>query len=331
MNDGTEKFCNEFILKLSDILGSEQLRAVKERLYVHLREYEICPKKYEVMNMQTDAALNTLKIFMVNKKVEGLSEKTLRYYKAELEKFINVANRPLQEITPNDIRAYIVKEKGHTSKSNQNNTRRIISTFFTWCAAEGYVTKDPSLAVKKIKEEKKVRRPFTEVDVERIRNSARSKRERAMIDILLSTGCRVGELERMNRSDIEGDQMVVFGKGSKERYVYLNAKALVSLDEYLKERDDDNDALFVSELKPHDRLRISGFETQLRKLGEELGIAGGIYPHRFRHTAATMALNRGMPIEQVQEMLGHEKIDTTLIYAKTAKENIKAAHKKYVT
>lgn len=335
MNDNTdnatERFCNEFVLELSDILTPAQLREVKNRLYIHLDGYDITTKKYEIINVQTEEAMDILKMFIVNKKVEGLSEKTLRYYNNELTKFIAAVNKPVGDIRANDIRLYIVKHAGQTSKGNQDNIRRIISSFFTWCTAEEYVNKDPSLAVKKIKTERRLRQPFSDIDVERIRNAAGNKREKAIIEVLLSTGCRIGEIAKMDRSDINGDQMIVFGKGSKERCVYLNAKAIVALDDYLKEREDDNNALFVSEQKPYRRLEISGYEIMLRRLGRELNIAGGVYPHRFRHTAATSALERGMPLEQVKEMLGHESIETTLIYAKTSKENLKAAHKKYVT
>lgn len=160
--------------------------------------------------------------------------------------------------------------------------------------------------------------------------AARDAREKAIIDILLSTGMRIGELHLMNRNDIEGDTVIVYGKGKKERYVYLNAKAQVSIAEYLKERDDDNEALFVAKQKPHRRVKIRGFEIQLRELGRQVGVKD-VHPHRFRRTAATQALNRGMPIEQVQQMLGHESIETTLIYAQSAQENVKASHKKYVT
>lgn len=329
MPDMTERFINEFLLAISDICSVEQVREIKMRMQSAFEEYVLKARKNELMNPNTDEAMEILKMFLLNKKVEGLSDKTLHYYKMSLRDFLIRLNKPVPEITANDIRMYIAKYKGTSSKSNQDNVRRIISSFFTWCTAEEYVAKNPSLRVKKIKGDKKVRKPFTEMEIEKLRDGCTDKRQRAMIDVMLSTGCRIAEICGMNRSDLQGDQLVVLGKGSKERWVFLNTRAQYSLEEYLKTRTDDNDALFVSELSPYNRLQIAGAEIDLRRLGKSVGVPD-VHPHRFRHTAATMALNRGMPIEKVKEMLGHESINTTLIYAKTANESLKAAHKKYV-
>ena len=186
------------------------------------------------------------------------------------------------------------------------------------------------MKMKKIKTPKRIKKAFSEMEIEKIRNAARDKRERAVIEVLLSTGVRVGEIEFIQREDITGDSIIVYGKGQKERYVYLNAKAQLAIREYLKERNDDNPYLFVGQAKPHNRLKQSWYESNLRDLGRSIGIEN-VHPHRFRRTAATLALNRGMPIEQVQQMLGHTEIQTTLIYAQSAQENVKISHKKYVT
>lgn len=325
--DAGERMVKEIMLSLSNVLPDQYMTQTEIAICKAIEEYEIQPKKNELMNVDVESSMRVLAIFLMSKKVEGMSEKSLKYYKSELTKFILSVNKPVESITTNDIRLFIARKD--CSNTTKDNTLRIIKSFFSWCTAEEYVPKNPSLRIKKINAEKVIKKPFSEIEVERLRNGARDVRERAIIEILLSTGCRIGEIHGMDRADIEGDQMIVRGKGNKERYVFLNAKAIVAIENYLNTRDDDNPALFVSEQKPHNRLKISGFETRLRELGRELGIKN-VHPHRFRRTAATSALNRGMDIEQVQKMLGHSNIQTTLIYAQSAHENLKSSHKKYV-
>lgn len=325
--DVAEKIVMDLLIGMQDILNSNQSYEIKQRLHIILAEYDIVPQKKEIMVVETDDAMKILMMFLMSKKVEGCTKKTLIYYKAELARMINELNKNINEITTNDIRMMISKR--NVTKTTQDNILRIYRSFFGWCTAEEIILKNPTLKLKKIKTEKRIKKPFTEIEVELLRNGAKGLREKAIIDIMLSTGCRIGELSQMNISDIENDQMIVYGKGEKERYVYLNAKTQVSIREYLKSRVDDNDALFVHLNAPYRRLNISGFEVRLRELGREIGITN-VHPHRFRRTAATTALNRGMPIEQVQQMLGHSQIGTTLIYAQAAQENIKASHKKYV-
>lgn len=326
--DATEKMVKQIMLSLSTVVPDSLMEQIEIEIFKVIKNYTVDFTKNELMNIDIESSMQTLAIFLTSKKVEGLSDRTLLYYKAEIGKFIIQANKPLGNITTNDIRIYIAKKE--CSNVTKDNILRVLRSFFGWCTAEEYIPKNPTLRIKKIKPEKKVKRPFTELEIEKLRNGTKDIRERAIIDILLSTGCRIGEIYQLDRNDIEGDSMVVRGKGNKERYVYLNAKAQCSITDYLKSRDDDNPALFVSEQKPHNRLKISGMETRLRELGKELGIKN-VHPHRFRRTAATMALNRGMPIEQVQQMLGHSQIQTTLIYAQAAQENVKMSHKKYVT
>lgn len=325
--DYAEKMLKEIIAEFAFKISDSGLSDIELAVRHVISDYEIKPRKNEIMAVDTESSLRVLKMFLVAKKVEGLSNKSLAYYKNEIFKFLVSVNKPVESITTNDIRLYIAGKQ--VSNATKDNTLRILRSFFGWCTAEEYVSKNPTLRIKKIKTPKVVRKAFSDIECEKLRNGARDKRERAIIDVLLSTGCRIGEIERLDRADVDGDSMIVHGKGDKERTVYLNARAQVSLANYLNERSDENPALFVSLNKPYNRMRIAGFEIRLRELGHELGIKD-VHPHRFRRTAATQALNRGMPIEQVQKMLGHEQMQTTLIYAQSAQEELKISHKKFV-
>lgn len=326
------KIINDVLMRLGEDFTENQRFEIKQILTVTLATYDITKATEELVVYQEDEKQKLVKLFIVTKKIEGCTDKTLKYYSSEVRKFAMAVNKPWAEVTADDIRLYIAQKaiKDKVSKATQDNVLRILRSFFGWLSAEEHIPKNPTVKIKRIRAERRIKKPFTEVEIEKLRNGARNLRERAMIDLLLSTGMRIGELEGLNRRDIEGDQCIVYGKGEKERYVYLNAKAIVSLEAYLKTRTDDNEALFVSDIKPYNRLRISGFETRIRELGQELGI-DNVHPHRFRRTAATLALNRGMPIDQVQKMLGHEQIATTLIYAQAAQENVKQSHKKYLS
>lgn len=233
------------------------------------------------------------------------------------------------QITTNDIRAYIalMTLERNWSLSYQDTVLRYVRTLFTWLTTEEYISCNPTLRIKKIRSEKQVKKPFSEEEVEELRRATDNARDLALIDTMLSTGCRVGEIVGMNTAQINDDEIIVTGKGNKQRTVYLNATARVSIKKYLETRTDDNPALFVSLLKPYNRLEISGVEINIRELGKKAGVFE-CHPHKFRRTAATKALRRGMSIEQVQKMLGHSKIETTLIYAQSDIEDIKQAHKK---
>lgn len=246
-------------------------------------------------------------------------------------KFLTATNKPLKQITTNDIRVHIAKMglERKVSKITQDNTLRILKSFFSWLLAEEVIEKNPTLRIKKIKADKRQKKAFSEIEIEQLRTAAKNKREKAIIDFMMSTGCRIGEIVGLNRKDIHNDECIVFGKGAKERTVYLNAKAIVSLNEYLKERVDTNEALFVSEKKPYNRLNKGGIEIAVHKLGERTNIKN-VHPHRFRRTAATMAAKRGMPIERIKEMLGHARVETTLIYLDMSGDTLKESHKKYV-
>ena len=272
-------------------------------------------------------------MFFVSKKIEGCTNQTISYYSTILRKFFSEINMELDKITADQVRYYIAKlSLNGLSKCSQDNELRVLKSFFKWAFGEGYISKIPTLNIKTIKQEKRIKKSFTELQIEQMRkvlNNKGSLRDIAIFETLNSTGVRVSELNRMNISDIQDDEITVFGKGEKERIVYLNTKSKLAIQDYLKSRNDNEEALFISSKSPYTRLSKGAIETMIRNLGKEAGVDKA-HPHRFRRTSATFALNRGMPIEQVQQMLGHENISTTTIYARSEKENVKASHRKYV-
>lgn len=274
-----------------------------------------------------------LDVFISAKKIEGCSDKTLHYYKSSIEKLMVAVNKRVQEIVTNDIRCYLAEqqENHQLSKVTIDNLRRIFSSFFSWLEDEDYIVKSPVRRIHKVRTDTLVKEVLSDESIEILRDSCQELRDIAMIDMLASTGMRVGELVKMNREDIDFHerQCVVFGKGNKEREVYFNARTKIHLKKYLDVRTDDNPALFVSLAKPHTRLTISGVEVRLRNLGKRASLYK-VHPHKFRRTLATMAIDKGMPIEQVQKLLGHVKIDTTLHYAMVNQTNVKMAHRKYL-
>ena len=242
-------------------------------------------------------------------------------------------NKPLQQMETDDFRAYLTEyqKDNNSSTVTIDNIRRILSSFFTWLEDEDYIIKSPVRRIHKVKSASTIKETYTDENLETMRDNCTELRDLAMIDMLASTGMRVGELVLLNRADInfEERECVVFGKGSKERVVYFDARTKIHLQNYLEERTDDNEALFVSLRAPHERLQIGGVEIRLREMGKELGI-DKVHPHKFRRTLATMAIDKGMPIEQLQQLLGHQRIDTTLQYAMVKQSNVKIAHRKYI-
>lgn len=242
-------------------------------------------------------------------------------------------NKPLQQMETDDFRAYLTEyqKDNNSSKVTIDNIRRILSSFFTWLEDEDYIIKSPVRRIHKVKSASTIKETYTDENLETMRDNCTELRDLAMIDMLASTGMRVGELVLLNRADInfEERECVVFGKGSKERVVYFDARTKIHLQNYLEERTDDNEALFVSLRAPHERLQIGGVEIRLREMGKELGI-DKVHPNKFRRTLATMAIDKGMPIEQLQQLLGHQRIDTTLQYAMVKQSNVKIAHRKYI-
>lgn len=290
-----------------------------------------CPGAIEPTSTATNDEL--IAMFIAAKKVEGCSEKTIRYYQTTLFKVLNSLESHVTHITTDDLRKYLsdYQEKHQCSKANIDNIRRILSSFFAWLEEENYILKSPVRRIHKIKTTKVVKETYTDEALEQMRDNCTNIRDLAMIDLLASTGMRVGELVKLNRADInfESRECVVFGKGSKERPVYFDARTKIHLKNYLDSRTDDNPALFVSLLKPHHRLQISGVEIRLRNMGRRLGIPK-VHPHKFRRTLATKAIDKGMPIEQVQQLLGHSKIDTTMEYAMVDQNNVKISHHRYI-
>ena len=274
-----------------------------------------------------------LTTFLSAKKVEGCSEKTLKYYKATLERMFVDIKDSVAHITTDDLREYLAnyQQINDCSKANIDNIRRILSSFFAWLEDENYILKSPVRRIHKIRTTKTVKETYTDEALEQMRDACDNLRDLAMIDLLASTGMRVGELVKLNISDIDFDnrECIVFGKGSKERPVYFDARTKIHLRNYVQSRTDDNPALFVSLLKPYNRLEISGVEIRMRQLGMMLGI-DKVHPHKFRRTLATRAIDKGMPIEQVQQLLGHAKIDTTMQYAMVSQNNVKLSHRKYI-
>lgn len=320
-------------VNLMERLEPEDMTAVKQALFCELEKYDISEKTQntEIMVYSEDLRAKCYNMFLVSKKIEGCTNGTINYYRGVINRFYTEINKDIQDINADDIRLYIAKAgmlRG-ISKTSQQNELRVLKSFFNWTTIEGYTVKNPTAGIKQIKTEKRIKKPFSETEIEILRQNVKCKRDLAIIDFLFSTGCRVSELVAVDISDISGDEVVVFGKGEKERYVYLNARSKLSIESYIAERNDREKALFVSSKAPYNRLTKGAVELIIRNLGKKSGIPK-THPHRFRRTCATIALNRGMPIEQVSQMLGHAEISTTTIYAKSERENVKISHKKYV-
>ena len=314
------------------VLTEKQLEMLTDVTRKALSECEITPKLAEE-EQRNKENVELLGAFISSKKVEGCSDKTIHYYKSSIEKLIATVKKNVCDISTNDIRCYLAdqQEQRGLSKVTIDNLRRIYSSFFSWLEDEDYITKSPVRRIHKVRTDALVKEVLTDENIEVLRDSCQELRDIAMIDLLLSTGMRVGELVKINRDDIDFQerQCVVFGKGNKEREVYFNARTKIHLKKYLEQRTDTNPALFVSLHEPHTRLTISGVEVRLRQLGKRVNL-NKVHPHKFRRTLATMAIDKGMPIEQVQKMLGHVKIDTTLHYAMVNQANVKAAHRKFL-
>ena len=265
--------------------------------------------------------------------MQGCSEKSLTYYRKTIEAMSEKIGKAITHITTNDLRSYLTdyQMEKKSSKVTIDNIRRILSSFFSWLEDEDYILKSPVRRIHKVKTATTIKETYTDEALETMRDNCDTLRDLALIDMLASTGMRVGELVLLNRDDInfEERECVVFGKGSKERMVYFDARTKIHLQNYLAQRTDSNNALFVSLKAPYERLQIGGVETRLRELGKRLSLPR-VHPHKFRRTLATMAIDKGMPVEQLQRLLGHQRIDTTLQYAMVKQSNVKIAHRKYI-
>ena len=321
MEEKLVKILNE----MADYLNISQMKKLQETLLKHLAENEA--KTEEIPNVEY------LKMFIDAKQIEGCSERTLQYYRVTIEHMLGNIETPIRKITTDEIRGYLVdyQKVNNCSKVTVDNVRRNMSSFFSWLEEEDYILKSPMRRIHKIKTKQPVKETITDEMIEKLRDNCTCVRDLAMIDLLYSTGIRVGELVGLNISDIDFEERecIVFGKGDKERRVYFDAKAKLHLQEYIESRTDDNPALFVTLDAPHARLKISGVEIRVRELGRKLNI-DKIHPHKFRRTMATRATDKGMPIEQVQKILGHSQIDTTMQYAIVNKNNVKVSHRLYI-
>jgi site-specific recombinase XerD len=285
------------------------------------------------VKQEQDDSNSFITMFIAAKRVEGCSEKTLKYYETTITALVSSLGKSVRHILTEDLRTYLIEyqTKNQSSRVTIDNIRRIFSSFFSWLEDEDYIIKSPARRIHKVKTASNIKETYSDEDLEKMRDNCGELRDLAMIDMLVSTGMRVGEMVLLNRKNIDFSERecVVFGKGDKERIVYFDARAKLHLQEYLDSRTDENPALFVTLRAPHERIQIGGIEHRFREMGKRLNIPK-VHPHKFRRTLATMAIDKGMPIEQLQRLLGHQRIDTTLQYAMVKQSNVKTAHRKYI-
>lgn len=321
-----QQLINDILYDMSEVLSAKELYTLQI----------VLQKNLHTQNNQTYPYTNIeyMDMFISAKRIEGCSERTLAYYKATIEHMLSIIVVPLRQVQTDDLRAYLAEYQSinNCSKTTVDNIRRNLSSFFSWLEAEDYIIKSPIRRIHKIRTGSKVKETLSEECIERLRDSCLHIRDLAMIDLLYSTGIRVGELVNLNIGDInfEERECIVYGKGNKQRKVYFDAKAKVHLKRYLEQRTDYNDALFVTLDSPFERLKISGVEIRLRKLGRLALLDQRVHPHKFRRSMATRAIDKGMPIEQVQKLLGHQQIDTTMHYAMVNQSNVKISHRKFI-
>jgi integrase/recombinase XerD len=323
-----EELINQIQIQMLPFLNNAQLKMLQSVL-----EHAFYGVSVTSEGSTATISENSVAAFVAAKRIEGCSEKTLAYYQNTIQAMLSGIGKAAQQITTEDLRAYLTEYQNehNISRVTIDNIRRILSSFFSWLEDEDYIVKSPVRRIHKVKTSKIIKETYTDEALELMRDNAPSLRDLAIVDLLASSGMRVGELVTLNRDDINfaERECVVFGKGDKERLVYFDARTKIHLQNYLAGRDDDNSALFVSLKFPHDRLQIGGVETMLRELGRQLNLTK-VHPHKFRRTLATSAIDKGMPIEQVQQLLGHQKIDTTMHYAMVKQQNVKIAHRKYI-
>lgn len=315
-------------------LTDYQLNKLKESLIINFENIEFIIKTDEIKHQEDlDENVRMINNFISSKEVEGCSNRTIKYYQEIIDKFIDSFDKSIKNINAEEIRQYLseYKECSSCNSTTIDNIRRVLSSFFSWLEDEDYIIKSPVRKIHKIKTASMVREILTDENLEKLRDECASVRDLSLIELLISTGMRVGEIVNLNIDDLnfEDRSCIVLGKGNKQREVYFDAKTKLHLKQYLYKRNDENIALFVSSKKPYQRLSISGIELIIRKLGKVSNISN-VHPHKFRRTLATMAIDKGMPIEQVQKLLGHVKIDTTMHYAMVNQSNVKISHRKYI-
>ena len=319
----------DIVQQMLPYLDNSQTKKLQQVLEHALFQYEII----EAVAPSNDDSENLVNIFIAAKRIEGCSEKTLKYYHTTIDAMINAINKSVRHIQTEDLRFYLTQyqKKNQSSRVTIDNIRRILSSFFAWLEDEDHILKSPVRRIHKVKTGTNIKETYNDEELEKMRDNCTELRDLAIIDMLASTGMRIGEMVLLNRIDINfaERECVVFGKGDKERLVYFDARTKLHLQNYLDSRIDNNPALFVTIRAPYKRIQIGGIEVRLRKIGKMLGITK-MHPHKFRRTLATMAIDKGMPIEQLQQLLGHKRIDTTLQYAMVKQSNVKIAHKKYI-
>ena len=324
-----QNLINDVMQSMLPYLNNAQLEKLQAVMQYILFQYEITKKDENT----EDTTLNLVDLFLSAKRVEGCSEKSLKYYHTTIQTMLSTVNKDIKQIETEDIRTYLTdyQRQKQSCRVTIDNIRRILSSFFSWLEDEDHILKSPVRRIHKVKAVINIKETYSDEALEMMRDNCTEPRDLAMIDMLASTGMRVGEMVLLNRNDIDFNERecVVFGKGNKERVVYFDARTKIHLKNYLQSRTDDNPALFVSLKAPYNRMNIGGIETCLRRLGKQLGLAR-VHPHKFRRTLATMAIDKGMPIEQLQQLLGHKRIDTTLQYAMVKQSNVKIAHRKYI-
>lgn len=325
-------FANDLIARFQAAGMMFDVDAARNIIHAALQNITLNEESTEIAVVENDKRGTLLQKFIACKMVEGCSERTLRYYELVLKNFMLAVPKMIDAVTTDDIRLWMAlrARRDGVTKTTQDNERRVLNSFFNWAVENDLILRSPMRTIKKVRQDKQVRKPFSDVEIEKLRYAAQGDvRLTAMLEVMLSTGVRVSELVGMDQAQLDGDEIVVYGKGGKERVVYLNARAQVAAAMYEQSRpqDDCEPALFAAEQRPYKRLSISAVESEVRELGKRAGVHD-VHPHRFRRTAATTALNRGMPIDQVRQMLGHEQIATTLIYAQQSQQALKQAHKK---
>lgn len=327
-----QKLIDNVMRGILRFLNNSQAAQLQKVLELELARVEISKCEETFQKIENDNH-ELMEMFFAAKRIEGCSEKSLKYYQATIGNMIDTIRKPVQEIDTNDLRSYLTEYQNqkNSSRVTIDNIRRILSSFFSWLEEEDYILKSPVRRIHKVKVASTIKETYSDEALETMRDHCENLRDLVLIDMLASTGMRVGELVLLNREDINfaERECVVFGKGDKERIVYFDARTKIHLQNYLESRTDDNSALFVSLKAPHERLKIGGIEVRLRELGKKLHIQK-VHPHKFRRTLATQAIDKGMPVEQLQKLLGHQRIDTTMQYAMVKQSNVKLAHKKYI-
>ena len=325
-----QKLMTEVMQQMLSYLDNAQLKQLRLVMEQTLFHYEVIGAEVEP---EEDDSNDLVAMFIAAKRIEGCSKKTLKYYQTTIDAMVSSLGKNVRHILTEDLRTYLTEyqNKNLSSRVTIDNIRRILSSFFSWLEDEDYIIKSPVRRIHKVKTASSIKETYSDEDLEKMRDNCEELRDLAMIDMLASTGMRVGEMVLLNRDEIDFEERecVVFGKGDKERIVYFDARAKLHLQEYLDSRTDENPALFVTLRAPHERIQIGGIENRLREMGRRLNIPK-VHPHKFRRTLATMAIDKGMPIEQLQRLLGHQRIDTTLQYAMVKQSNVKTAHRKYI-